>query len=33
MMAMIWDALATRKPNVLSYAMKNRFALPRIALG
>ncbi len=29
MMAMIWDALATRKPNVLSYAMKNRFALPQ----
>ncbi|MEM6529671.1 MAG: alpha-amylase family glycosyl hydrolase, partial [Chloroflexota bacterium] len=29
MMAMIWDALATRRADVLSYAMQNRYALPQ----
>ncbi|MEL6152011.1 MAG: amylosucrase, partial [Chloroflexota bacterium] len=28
MMAMIWDALATRRADVLSYAMQKRYALP-----
>lgn len=28
LMAMIWDALATRKANVLTHAMSHRYALP-----
>lgn len=29
LMAMIWDALATRKVNVLTHAMSHRYALPQ----